>query len=229
MNPKDPKAGSAQTSHLPLGSESNGFILSTENLAKRFNREWIFRNLTYDFRAGNRYAITGPNGSGKSTLLHVLWGQTPQSSGKLSYHLGNQEIPIEEIYQRVAIAAPYLDLLDEFTLEEQLKFHFKLKKARFALKVDDLIEIMKLEHSRAKFIGNFSSGMKQRVKLALAFYTKSDVVFLDEPGTNLDSTVFEWYLTEYEKLPSDVIVIVASNNPEEYPGKITELNLLTLK
>jgi ABC-type multidrug transport system ATPase subunit len=229
MNPIDPNRGSAQLSNLPSQNESNGFVLSAVNLAKRFNREWIFRNLTFDFKSGNRYAITGPNGSGKSTLLHVLWGQTPQSSGKLTYHHGEKEIPGEDIYRHVAIAAPYLDLIDEFTLQEQLEFHFKLKKARFDLKVPDLIEIMRLEHSRSKFLGNFSSGMKQRVKLALAFYTAADLIFLDEPGTNLDSTVFEWYLAEYQKLPSDVMVIVASNNPDEYPGKVTELNLLTFK
>ncbi|HEY9486809.1 MAG TPA: ATP-binding cassette domain-containing protein, partial [Chryseosolibacter sp.] len=55
------------------------FSITVNDLSKRFNREWIFRNLNYQFRSGNTYAITGPNGSGKSTLLQVVWGQVPQT------------------------------------------------------------------------------------------------------------------------------------------------------
>jgi ABC-type multidrug transport system ATPase subunit len=206
----------------------NGLTLSAKNLSKRFNREWIFRDLSFDFTSGNTYAITGPNGSGKSTLLQVLWGQVPQTSGHISYQKGNRKILVEDINTHISIATPYMDLIDEFTLEEQLKFHFRLKPIRSGITVSDLMQILYLEHARDKFIGNFSSGMKQRVKLGLAFYTQADMLFLDEPGTNLDARAFEWYLMEFKKIPPGC-VFIASNNAAEYPENAFLLNMEDFK
>lgn len=212
-----------------LSSEGiNGFSINVTDLSKRFNREWIFRNLTFQFTAGNTYAITGPNGSGKSTLLQVLWGQVPQTSGTLKYHSAKADIPVENISEHISIATPYMDLIDEFTLQEQLDFHFKLKKVRNEISMNELLEIMYLTEAKDKFIGNFSSGMKQRVKLALAFYTEADILFLDEPSTNLDQLAFSWYKRQVEMLPEQLIFI-ASNNPEEYPSNARVFNLLNYK
>jgi ABC-type multidrug transport system ATPase subunit len=207
----------------------NGISLSAKNLSKRFNREWIFRELNYTFSPGHTYAITGPNGSGKSTLLQVLWGQVPQSSGTLKYTFRNQEIPIQEISNHVSIATPYMDLIDEFTLMEHLTFHFKLKPIRQGVSIKDLLKIVYLEHAADKPLKNFSSGMKQRVKLALAFYTQADLVFLDEPGTNLDAQAFQWYTDERDKLPAGCMLLIASNNAEEYPQNATLINMLDFK
>lgn len=212
-----------------LSSEGiNGFSINVTDLSKRFNREWIFRNLTFQFTSGNTYAITGPNGSGKSTLLQVLWGQVPQTSGVLQYNAANTVVPVEKIVDHISIATPYMDLIDEFTLQEQLDFHFKLKKARNQVSMNELLEIMYLTEAKDKFIGNFSSGMKQRVKLALAFYTEADILFLDEPSTNLDQLAFSWYKRQVEMLPEQLIFI-ASNNPEEYPSNARVFNLLNYK
>jgi len=198
-------------------------------LGKRFNREWIFRRLDFTFQSGNVYAITGPNGSGKSTLLQILWGQSPPTTGTLSYQKDNTVIPVEDVYNHISIATPYMDLIDEFTLQEQLEFHFKMKSMRNQISIDELIEQMFLTDARDKFIGNFSSGMRQRVKLGLAFYTEADVIFLDEPGTNLDKQNFEWYLTQLQNRDKSVIVIIASNNPEEYIESTDQLNITQFK
>jgi ABC-type multidrug transport system ATPase subunit len=196
---------------------SSGAIITLDKLSKRFNREWIFRDLSFQFKAGSTYAITGGNGSGKSTLLHVLSGIMPPSSGTITYQSPSGEhIAHEDFYKTLAIAAPYMELIDEFTLQEQIKFHFKMKKSRQHIDSAKLIQIMRLESARDKQISNFSSGMKQRVKLALAFYTEASVILLDEPGTNLDHTTFDWYKTELQKIPENCVVVVASNNPEEY-------------
>jgi ABC-type multidrug transport system ATPase subunit len=205
------------------------FEIKVNDLSKRFNREWIFKGLDYTFTSGNTYAITGPNGSGKSTLLQILWGQMPQTSGILSYHRGAQKIETENFYQHVSIATPYMDLIDEFTLTEQLKFHFSLRTIRAGHTYADLISKMYLESATNKVIGNFSSGMKQRVKLAMAFFTQADVVFLDEPGTNLDKQAFEWYLSQLNDLPAETIKVIASNQPSEYPEKSLKIDILSLK
>jgi ABC-type multidrug transport system ATPase subunit len=204
-------------------------MIETTQLSKRFNREWIFRDLSHSFLPGNTYALTGPNGSGKSTLIQVLCGYTPPTSGEVSYRIGGVEIDSDKIFKHISIAAPYMDLIEEFTLREQIEFHFQLKTVRDKLTATELIELMYLEKSSHKPIGNFSSGMKQRVKLGLAFYSQCDIIFLDEPGTNLDKNAFEWYLKELSKVPQQTLIIVASNNTSEYPATAQIINIFDYK
>src|SRR5688572_19199221 len=176
------------TEYMPVterNSDSN-LVITVSGLGKRFNREWIFRNLDYKFQPANVYAITGPNGSGKSTLLQVLWGQLPQSKGELKYSDDHKEIRVDEIYNHLTVATPYLDLIEEFTLSEHLRFHFKLRPSRNQMGEEEILDRLKLRHAKNKPIANFSSGMKQRLKLGLAFFTQAELVFLDEPTTNLD-------------------------------------------
>jgi ABC-type multidrug transport system ATPase subunit len=213
---------------IPTRPQSS-FNITVEQLGKKFSREWIFRNFDYSFQSGEVYAITGPNGSGKSTLLQILWGQMPPSAGVIKYDISGTSIPQEEVYKHVSIATPYLDLIEEFTLEEQLRFHFRLKRSRNSMTEAEIIERMYLTHARHKQLSNFSSGMRQRVKLGLAFFSMADVVFLDEPGTNLDRTAFDWYSTELRKLPSECLIFIASNQPSEYPANAQKIDIMRLK
>lgn len=203
--------------------------IQTEGLSKRFNKEWIFKNLTYTFQAGKTYAITGPNGSGKSTLMQVLWGQMPQSTGVINFKFGNTDISVEEIFNHVSVATPYMDLIEEFTLEEQLRFHFRMRPIRKDFTIEKIVDNLYLSHAKGKIISNFSSGMKQRLKLGLAFYTESRIIFLDEPGTNLDDQAFSWYLENLKQLPGDRLILIASNQRHEYPDNAEVLNLINFK
>jgi ABC-type multidrug transport system ATPase subunit len=205
--------------------------ITIEGLSKRFNREWIFRDLTYEFKPGNIYAITGPNGSGKSTLLSILWGQVPPTSGSLRFSKpDNTLVNVENVQRYVSIATPYMDLIEDFTLQEMLDFHFKLKQVRDKRSHADLLEIFYLTASKDKFIRNFSSGMKQRLKLGLAFFTDSPIIFLDEPGSHLDATAFQWYREQLLKVPKDALVFIGSNDPLEYDAGSTRiLDLRTYK
>ena len=205
------------------------FTIRVENLSKRFNRDWIFRNLNFTFEAGNTYAITGPNGSGKSTLMQILWGQMPPSKGEIVYQLKDKVLEADAVYKSVAIATPYMELIDEFTLSEQLRFHFSIKECRHTMSVHELLEVMYLQDAKDKQITNFSSGMKQRVKLALALFTKADAIFLDEPGTNLDNTAFEWYRNQLNHLPDDCLIFIASNQPAEYPSNAIKVDIMQYK
>jgi ABC-type multidrug transport system ATPase subunit len=198
-------------------------LLITEALSKRFNREWIFRNFNFQFKAGGKYVFTGPNGSGKSTMLQVLWGQTPQSSGVLKYQIDGKSLSVDDLSQHISIVAPYMDLIEEFTLVEQLEFHFKLKKIRTGISIPDLLDVMYLGQSRNKFISNFSSGMKQRLKLALAFYSQCNLLFIDEPGTNLDEIAFQWYKDQLQLIPQNVTIVMASNNTLEFDSDFQKI------
>jgi len=203
--------------------------ITLKGVGKRFNREWIFRKLDYTFQDSNTYAIVGPNGSGKSTLLQVLWGQLPQSSGELKYTSTSGDIPVDEIFRHLAIATPYVELIEEFTLLEHLKFHTKLKPSRNGMNEAEMMERMNLTHARDKHISNFSSGMRQRVRLALAFFTQADLLFLDEPTTNLDSETTNWYHSELNKLPKTCTTFIASNLTTEYPSNAHIINILDFK
>jgi ABC-type multidrug transport system ATPase subunit len=203
--------------------------INVEKLGKRFNREWIFKNLNYTFQAGKIYAITGPNGSGKSTLLQILWGQLPQTSGSVSYTSSEKNIPTEEVFNHVSIATPYMDLIEEFTLVEQIKFHFRMRAMREGYTVESIVDKLYLAPAKDKQISNFSSGMKQRLKLGLAFYTKASALFLDEPGTNLDEQALNWYQENLKQLPSGLLVFIATNQSHEYPATATVLNLVDYK
>lgn len=186
--------------------------IHAQNLGKKFNNEWIFRNFSFEFQENKPVAITGNNGSGKSTLLQVISGILPASEGKIFYKVNDKIIATENFYQYLAWASPYMELVEELTLTEMIQFHEKLK----GLQTAHLIEILRLENARHKYIKNFSSGMKQRLKLGLAFYSPAPVLLLDEPTTNLDQENIRWYQSEMQKLIGKKLVIVASNQPEEY-------------
>src|SRR5215510_10089661 len=118
------------------------FNITVEQLGKKFSREWIFRNFNYSFQSGRVYAIVGPNGSGKSTLMQILWGQMPASTGVIKYKIAGTELSQDDVYKHVAVATPYLDLIEEFTLEEQLRFHFRLRQCRYSMTEAEIMERM---------------------------------------------------------------------------------------
>ncbi|MBC7913104.1 MAG: ABC transporter ATP-binding protein [Pyrinomonadaceae bacterium] len=186
------------------------------NIGRRFNREWIFRDVNYSFKSGNCYAILGRNGSGKSTLLQVLAGNLSPSEGKICVHVNDAVLDEEKVYKLLSIAAPYLELIEEFTLSEMIDFHFKFKPYLNNLDKNSLIQLLDLSSSKNKEIKYFSSGMKQRTKLALAICSATPVLLLDEPASNLDSEAISWYHKLIDTFKGDRIVIVCSNQEHEY-------------
>ncbi|MEX6688425.1 ABC transporter ATP-binding protein [Danxiaibacter flavus] len=185
-----------------------------DNAGKRFNRDWIFRNLTITFKEGQRYAITGPNGSGKSTLLQVLSGSMSPSSGKINWQQ-HAALPHEEVHKYVSIAAPYLEIIEEMTASEFLHFHQTFKPLN-GTSIKDILEIIGLSHAADKQIRFYSSGMKQRVKLAQAIFASAPILLLDEPCTNLDTMGYELYHNLIKEYCQNKLVVVSSNDINEY-------------
>ena len=187
-----------------------------ENLGKKFRKEWIFRKVNLTFELGNNYTFVGPNGSGKSTLLQVLAGAMPHTEGNITYSSENQAVNIDEIFKKIVIAAPYLELVEEFTLQESVEFHQKFKPLKDNISATQLIDLLQLSAHKDKTVKNFSSGMKQRLKLGLAFYSESPIILLDEPTSNLDVQGTAWYLEQIEKHTANRLLIICSNQPNEY-------------
>src|SRR5690554_2105680 len=183
---------------------------------KRFQYEWIFKNLQFSASPGAKIAVTGSNGSGKSTLLKCISGQIPLTEGKINFRLAGKNIPDENFYQVLAISAPYLELPEEYTLKELLKFHFKFKKIIRGLNLEEIIKIMYLENSINKPITYFSSGMKQRLKLGLCFFSDVPLLLLDEPTSNLDQKGVAWYLDLVSQYGQGKTLFISSNDSREF-------------
>lgn len=198
-------------------------------LSKRYQFEWIFKSLNIELSADKSYAIIGPNGSGKSTLLQVIAGSMPASEGQIKYLIDQKEVTEENIYQYVAYAAPYLELIEEFTLAETLDFHFKFKQAQSSINIKDIPRIAYLEDAIDRPIKQFSSGMKQRVKLCLSILSNSPILLLDEPTANLDAEGTSWYQELIKKYRENRLVIVASNELREYDFCEEKINILDFK
>jgi ABC-2 type transport system ATP-binding protein len=195
--------------------------ITLTNAGKRFNREWIFRDFNYDFTAPKKYAITGPNGSGKSTLLQVIAGSLTFNEGSVSVTTDQQMTTKREpgtgndnFFQHISIAAPYLELIEEMTANELLSFHRSFKP--LSLTNERALQIVQLEKAANKQIRYYSSGMKQRLKLAQAFFCKSSVLLLDEPTTNLDAEGIDLYYQLINDYANNKLVIISSNDKQEY-------------
>lgn len=218
--------------------------ISLSDAGKRFNRDWIFRHFNYTFESGQSYAITGPNGSGKSTLLQVLSGGMYINEGRIDFGYGRDEsgvgslpagqagresknnlssslgqkskITTENIYRHVSICAPYLEVVEEMTLIEFLAFHHGFKPFLKEVDTEKIIATLKLENAVNKQIRYYSSGMKQRVKLAQCIFSDTAIVLLDEPCTNLDTEGIELYHRLVNEYCKDRLIIVSSNDEVEY-------------
>ena len=189
--------------------------IEASNIGKRYNRDWIFKNVSVAVESCSSLAITGSNGSGKSTLLQVLSSLTVPTTGTVSFFSGTQKLDDAEVYKQISYVSPYQEIIEEMTLAELLEFHQSFKQ----LSIKDsktFAEYCGINKGQNKEIRHFSSGMKQRVKLGLALLSDTSLLFLDEPTSNLDEQGSKWYLSEIQKSLGKKTVVVASNIYEEY-------------
>jgi ABC-type multidrug transport system ATPase subunit len=201
--------------------------IELKDVGKRFRKNTLFKKLNFEFDSGHYYAVTGPNGSGKSTLLKIIAGITLPSKGEITYFSDSREIPAEKWFECLTINAPYISLIEEFTLQEHLEFQQNFKPFYEGINIDEELEKASLINHKEQHISEFSSGMKQRLKLILAFFSKSQVILLDEPTSHLDKWGKEWYLNLLKFKFNERITVIFSNDPEEY--NTFEPNVLKIK
>jgi ABC-type multidrug transport system ATPase subunit len=199
--------------------------ITLKEAGKRFNKDWIFKNLNYAFTTGEHYALIGNNGSGKSTLLQIISGYATLSKGSIEWGAFDSNT----IFQQISIAAPYLEVVEEFTTKEQFEFHEKFKPLRKDLSITDMIEMIGLKEATDKQIRYYSSGMKQRLKLALAIFSETPVLLLDEPCSNLDKEGYALYQNLIQQYAMHKLIIVGSNDPQEYQYCNKQINLHDFK
>jgi len=193
--------------------------IKLKDAGKRFNKEWIFRGLDFHFEAGKGYAVVGNNGSGKSTLLQCIAGATNLNQGECTWANGRfseNTSTGEHIHQHFSFAAPYLDVVEEMTALEFLRFHHSFKPLLSNIAPREILREVQLETAANKQIRYYSSGMKQRIKLAMAIFSATPVLLLDEPCANFDQAGFDLYKQLISQYAQNRLVIVCSNDPEEY-------------
>jgi len=183
-----------------------------DGIGKKFNTEWIFRNVSLDLHTGESCAILGRNGSGKSTLLQIIAGSIHPTSGTIRYEHQGKDVPDNLIFRKLAMVAPYLEIIEDFTLDEMLDFHFSFKSCLPGTSLEKIRDILGLKVRKSKIIRQYSSGMKQRVKLALAFFSDVPLLLLDEPVMNLDKAGIEWYLRLVKEYAGKRMLIICSNH-----------------
>lgn len=193
----------------------NRLTIELRGIGKRFARHWIIQDFDASLQSGTVTGIRGRNGSGKSTLLRLLCGQLTPSRGKLSFNLKGKEVPVSQIYQHVSWTGPYLEIIEELTITEFLRFHFTLKPLLPGMDLAGIPALLELDHVRNRKLSDCSSGMRQRVLLGSALFADTPLLLLDEPTVTLDTEAVSWFHTQLAACAADRLVVIASNDPDD--------------
>jgi ABC-type multidrug transport system ATPase subunit len=187
--------------------------IELKEICKRYGSQTILSRLSMTFLPNHTYAILGANGSGKTTLLKIITGMITPTTGLVSYQDRTSPIAVEEVYRYLSICAPYLELPAELTLRELIAFHCEMRSL-YQIDAEALIDELHIDGN--KQLREMSSGMRQRIHFALAYYTDSRLLLLDEPTATMDAQWSEWYRKLAMNNPQGRTIIIFSNDPNEY-------------
>ena len=206
----------------------NNTEIICDNLSKTFSGKTIFKNLSFKISSGQSMTVTGRNGSGKSTLVKTIACLIQSSKGKISITENGTEIPRDRWFHKTALLSPYLNLYEELTAFENLDFFYRLKaddNKYSAEKINSILQRVKLYEKRNELLKNFSSGMKQKLKLAFAVLNEPAILLLDEPRTNLDkegvNLIYE--ISSEQKKRGILIVATNEEKDKELSDKILDI------
>ncbi len=187
-----------------------------ENISKRYTTQWILKKISHEFNSGVIHSIQGRNGSGKSTLMQILSTKLSPTLGKREYYKGNQKITeSEDLPFQISFAAPYIFPLEDLSIKELFSFHNTFRSMREGMDYSSFLEVMKYPYKEDQLIKYFSSGMKQRLSLAMAILTQSEIILLDEPTSYLDLEAKKWYHDLLIKWQKGSTVIISTNDKED--------------
>jgi len=196
--------------------------LKISRLGKKYEGNWIFRNIDLSVTAGAKVLIEGRNGSGKSTFAKTISGLILPSEGRITYIHNGVQVRDSIAYKDIQLMGPYIDLVEDFTLTEFLNFHRHFKPFVAGMSIAELLAIGAFEGQQEKYIRHFSSGMKQRVKLLLAMFSHSAMLVLDEPTANLDAWGINWYQRLVDDYAQNKTILVCSNNASQEAAFCTQ-------
>lgn len=192
---------------------------ATENLFKKFDRKIIFKDISFSLSNGESLAVTGRNGSGKSTLIKILTTLISQTSGSITLNIDNKPVERRNYYNFIGLVSPYLNLYDEFTGYENMQMISNIRgtfnKNDLEENINSTLKKVGLYERRNDILRIYSSGMRQRLKIAFAILHDPQILFLDEPTDNLDAEgikIVDDIVNDYKE---NKIIIVATNSEYE--------------
>jgi len=200
------------------GGRSDGVAnrIEVQGLGKAYNDRWLFRDLDIIIPDNSVMAVQGPNGSGKTTLLYILCGLVAASSGYINIVLEDREVTQAQKRMQLGLVSPELRLYEGLSAVENLEFFCAVRGLPFSLlRARELLEFVGLAKRGRDFVGNFSSGMKQRLKYACALWHRPHILVLDEPTSHLDekgAQLVEQIILEQRRRG---MVVLATNEPAE--------------
>ena len=192
--------------------------LKAAGIGHRFGNHVLFRGLSLNLQSGDMIAVTGANGSGKSTLLKILAGMMRSTAGNITLSINGVLLQQEEYPHYVSYVAPHLNLYDDLTAQENLGLIARLCRLPDAPeRIRNALDTVQLTARSVQCVRTYSSGMKQRLKIAAAIMEMRPLLLLDEPTTNLDDRGKRMYADLIRGAQaSGSIIVVASNVPEDF-------------
>ena len=189
--------------------------IKVSNLGKRYDFQFVVRNLNLNIQSGAAVGIAGRNGSGKSTTMQMLAGYLTPSEGNIEYRIADRKTDRMDLYKHLAYAAPYIDLPQKVTVPELFTHYTKFKKVNLG-SYKEFIHFCEMDKTEEKYLTHFSSGMKQKIALALAMITECELLLLDEPTSYLDSHAKAWFLNGLKTFKGGKTTIIASNDVSDF-------------
>jgi ABC-type multidrug transport system ATPase subunit len=192
------------------------FRIEARALSKSYSGPPLFSELSFQAPAGLT-AIVGRNGSGKTTLLKILARLLPPGRGSVAVLEDARELSGEERRLAVGWAGPDLAFYEDFTARENLRF-FRRAAGRPApeAELEERLKRVGLGAAADRRVGAFSTGMKQRLRLAFATLCDAPILLLDEPAAGLDEEgrgILDVLVRERRARGP---VLLASNEPRDF-------------
>jgi heme exporter protein A len=172
---------------------ADGVRVSFSDVAKRYDLRVVFRSVSGEAVPGEVLVITGPNGSGKSTLLSILCGLLRPTRGEVTYQRDGQNVERDSWRHVLGVVAPAMAVYEELDAMENLLFFARVRGMGPAEeRCRECLDLVGLDPDRRTPVRGYSTGMAQRLKIAQALLHDPPLLFLDEPGSNLDPSGKDW-------------------------------------
>ena len=206
-------------------------ILVLQNITKKFGKTSVLNNITLEIRRNEILGLIGFSGSGKTTLLRTLIGYYKINSGKILFNDQDFTRKLDKLRENIGFGTQENSFYDRLTVEENIKYFAslnKLKRKEVMVRMEKLLELMRLKNAKKKKAKDISGGMKKRLDLAISLIHDPEILILDEPTSGLDP-ILTHEIYELLRLIRDVdkTIIIASHNYdmlERYADRIAILS-----
>ena len=189
-----------------------GYIITTEQLTKKYKNFTSVSNVSLHIRKGSIYGLLGPNGAGKSTTMKMLLGLTASTKG--SFTIDGKQFPAD----RIAILREVGSFIESPSFYANLTGRENLDIIRRILRlpkstVEEALDLVGLTEFGDRLAKKYSLGMKQRLGLAGALLGRPPILILDEPTNGLDPSGIHEIRNLVKSLPDlyDCTILISSH------------------